>query len=219
MVGAVTADELVAVYDQRMAGKSGPGRGIYDHIKMLPKGDRCPFCDQRNVSTLDHVLPKAEYPSLAVAPLNLVGACMECNNVKKNLAPINAVDVVLHPYFDDITGTQWLKASVVQQIPCALTFSVVPPPAWSATLTARAINQFSLLGLASLYSSEAARELANIRHNLAQHFGAGGAAAVKAELTRQWHSRRMSSTNSWQTAMYEAISRDDWFCDGGFAQG
>jgi hypothetical protein len=85
--GIVTRDEMIKVYDQRMAGRKGPGRAIYDQIKLLPKGDRCPFCDQRNVSTLDHVLPKTLYPSLAVAPLNLVGMCMECNKAKLSLAP------------------------------------------------------------------------------------------------------------------------------------
>jgi hypothetical protein len=56
--GTVTRAEMVALYDQRLAGKNGPGRSIYNAIRMLPEGDRCPFCDQRNVSTLDHVLPK-----------------------------------------------------------------------------------------------------------------------------------------------------------------
>ena len=34
----VTKDEMVRVYDQRMASKAGPGRAIYDQIKLLPVG-------------------------------------------------------------------------------------------------------------------------------------------------------------------------------------
>src|SRR5260370_29210076 len=37
VAGIVTKDEMVDVYDQRMAGKRGPGRNIYDRIKLLPK--------------------------------------------------------------------------------------------------------------------------------------------------------------------------------------
>lgn len=132
------------------------------------------------------------------------------------MAPKTARDVVLHPYFDDITGTQWLKASVVHQNPCAITFHVDAPFTWDAVLTARAEGQFRLFGLATLYSSEAAREIANIKHNLQRHFDAGGESAVRLELTHQWKSRRTNSLNSWQTAMYEAISHDPWFCSGGF---
>src|SRR5208283_2533233 len=40
VAGVVTKDEMIGVYDQRMAGKNGPGRTIYDQIKLLPKGDR-----------------------------------------------------------------------------------------------------------------------------------------------------------------------------------
>jgi len=214
--GVVSKDEMIKVYDQRMASKEGPGRAIYDQIKLLPQGDRCPFCDQRNVSTLDHILPKTSYPSLAVTPLNLVGACMECNKAKLSKAPQNPADVIFHPYFDDISGNQWLTARVVQQSPCAVVFDITRPATWDDTIYARAIMQFSLLDLARLYSSEAARELCNIRYNLEMHYNAGGAASVQNELVRQWQSRRAARLNSWQTAMYEAIAHDSWFCCGGF---
>src|ERR1700693_5738599 len=36
VAGSVTTDEMVSVYDQRMAGKNGPGRHVYDAIKLLP---------------------------------------------------------------------------------------------------------------------------------------------------------------------------------------
>jgi hypothetical protein len=102
IAGVVTSTEMSDVYDQRMARKNAPGRAAYDKIKMLPNGDRCPFCDQRNVSTLDHMLPKALYPALVVAPLNLIGVCMECNKLKLDIAPSGAEDTFLHTYFDDI---------------------------------------------------------------------------------------------------------------------
>lgn len=215
--GCITKDEMVKVYNGRMVGKTGPGRAIYDQIKLLPEGDRCPFCDQRNVSTLDHILPKTLYPALAVAPVNLVGACIECNKAKLAMAPKTAGDTILHPYFDDISQVQWLKAQVVQQHPCAVIFQVVPPPVWSATLTDRVRCEFELLNLSSLYSSEAARETSDIRQNLQSHFDADGAQAVQDELMRQWHSRRANRLNSWQTATYEALAHDAWFHGGGFA--
>src|SRR5438128_1338097 len=61
VAGSVTGKEMKAVYELRMAKKEQPGRQIYDKIQLLPKNDRCPYCDQRNVSILDHVLPKAHY--------------------------------------------------------------------------------------------------------------------------------------------------------------
>jgi hypothetical protein len=214
--GIVSKEEMIKVYDQRMAAKLGPGRVIYDQIKLLPRGDRCPFCGQRNVSTLDHILPKAHYPVLAVTPLNLVAACAECNKAKLSRIPKTAAEVMIHPYFDDITNEQWLVASLIQTIPCAFVFDVSPPAAWDTLTESRVRQQFSLLGLSDLYSSEAATELANIRHNLQMHFQAGGSTGVREELHRQWQSRRAYRLNSWQTAMYEAAASDSWFFSGGF---
>ncbi len=215
--GCVTKDEMAEVYKQQMRGKKKPGRAIYDQIKLLPKGDRCPYCDQRSVTSLDHILPMAHYPAFAVAPDNLVGACIDCNGAKRTTVPTAPQNAILHPYFDDVNQDQWLKARVVQQNPCALVFRVEPPASWSAILTFRVRHQFNLLGLSSLYSNEAASEISDIRYNLQTHFDVGGAGAVQDELMRQWRSRHANRLNSWRTATYEALAHDAWFHGGGFS--
>ena len=218
-VGGVTTDELVAVYEGRMVGEKSPGRSIYTAIRLLPKHGRCPFCGHRDVSTLDHVLPKRRYPALVVTPLNLVGSCKDCNTEKLTSVPTSAADSILHPYFDDVTGQTWLRARVVESDVCAILFRVRHRPIWSDDLNARLAAQFEGLKLGTLYSQQAAREMSGIRQNLVRIFGSGGAQAVKDELTYQWQSRREDQKNLWQTAFYRAISRNDWFCDGGFRLG
>lgn len=63
-----------------------------------------PVLHHRDVSTLDHVLPKTLFPSLAVTPLNLVGSWKDCNKAKLAAAPSNTSYAVLHPYFEDISS-------------------------------------------------------------------------------------------------------------------
>ena len=77
VAGIVTKDEMVAIYEGRMAKMRGPARRVYDALRSLPEYGICPFCDHGVVSTLDHILPKALCPALAVAPDNLVGSCKE----------------------------------------------------------------------------------------------------------------------------------------------
>lgn len=215
--GLVTTEEMGKVYSTRMAARTGPGRIVYDRLKMLPKGDKCPYCNHRNVGTLDHFLPKSEYPALAVTPCNLVPACMECNKKKGDYRPTTPDDVLVHPYFENLTRDTWLTAQVQQQAPAAFIFEVTPPPTWNDVEIRRARNHFGFLNLAELFSDEAATELSNIRHNLQMHFDANGANGVQAELTRQWRSRRAVHLNSWQTAMYAATANNAWFYRGGFA--
>lgn len=219
--GQVTTAEMVALYDGRLASKAGPGRSIYSAIQLLPEDGRCPYCDHRDVSTLDHVLPKTLFPSLAVTPLNLVGSCKDCNKAKLAAAPTSSSDAVLHPYFEDISSKVWLRAKVVEQTICAVVFHVKPQSKWSDDLNERLRNQFDTLGLARLYTQQAAREMSGIRRNLVRVYnaGGGGAAAVKRELKYQWESWSEDSSNSWKSALYNALHKNAWFCDGGFRLG
>jgi 5-methylcytosine-specific restriction endonuclease McrA len=214
--GVVSTNEMEAVYTQRMAKKGAPGREIYDEIfNSAPQG-KCPLCGQRMVSTLDHHLPKARYPALAVTPLNLVPACADCNKAKLASVPENASEEALHPYFDDIEGDRWLYAEVVEVDPAAVRFYVEPPEHWDDVLSSRVALHFRTLGLAILYAAEAADELSNIRHQLLSIHKAGGMELVRQELYDREISCRQARLNGWRAATFEAFAQSEWFCDGGF---
>lgn len=214
--GMVTRDEMIDLYDQRMAGKNGPGRHVYDAIKALPKHGICPFCDHRPVSTLDHLLPKRQFPSLAVTPDNLVGACADCNKTKLAFAPASVEQVILHPYFDHVEGERWLAARVVEGPVAAVIFRTRAVAAWSDTLNERVRRQFGMLGLGLLYGAQAAREISGLARLLGQIRDSRGAAGVREELRRQAETREVVRLNSWQSVFYRTLSESDWFCNGCF---
>lgn len=214
----VTGEEMTVLYDSRMAKKTAPGRAIYDELLLAPRHGRCPLCGQRTVSTLDHHLPKVEYPALAIVPLNLVPSCSDCNKIKGSSVPTSPDDETLHPYFDDIESDLWLSAKVVEVRPPGLRFFVAPPPAWSDSTCARVQSHFRKFNLPSLYASQAAQELSSINFHLKQLLHAGGSSAVYQFLCDQAQSRRHAYLNSWQSATYTALSDSVWFCNGGFLE-
>jgi hypothetical protein len=214
--GTVTTAEMEAVYTGRMAKQNAPGRAIYDDIFAAAKG-RCPLCAHRTVTTLDHHLPKAHYPALAVAPLNLVPACSDCNKAKLANIPHAPEDVSIHPYFDDVADERWLYADVVQVTPASIRFRVEASAAWAPLLAERVRRHFRSLKLSSLYGSEAAEELLNIRHLLVGLHATGGEAHVRAYLEEHAESCLAGRLNGWRGAAYEAWAESDWFCNGGFA--
>ena len=216
VAGSVTTDEMVSVYDQRMAGKQGPGRHVYDAIRLLPKQGICPFCDHRPVSTLDHLLPKQLFPVLAVTPDNLVGACADCNKAKLSFAPASAEEVLLHPYFDDVEGECWLAARIVEGPVAAVIFRARAVASWPDALNERVRRQFRMLGLAQLYGAQAAREISGQAQLLGDVHDSRGADGVREELRRQAETREAARMNSWQAVTYRTLSECDWFCDGGF---
>ena len=214
--GLVSTAEMEAVYTNRMAKKGAPGRDAYDTLFTSAPQGKCPLCGHRTVSTLDHHLPKAHYPALAVVPLNLVPACGDCNKAKLASLPSTASEETLHPYFDDITGDRWLYADVIEEEPAALRFFVNAPAHWGAVLAARVGLHFRTLGLAKLYAAEAADELLNIRHQLQIIHAAGGAEMVRAEMEDRAESSRVIRLSGWRTVTFEAFAENAWFCGGGF---
>ena len=216
--GIVSKDEMISVYDNRMAHKQSRGRPIYDALRGLPDNGICPFCDHGPVSTLDHILPKSLYPALVVAPDNLVGACRECNSLKLNSAPSEARDVPIHPYFDDISEGRWLRAGVVAGTIPAVVFWVQCMDEWTDELNERVARQFECLQLGRLYSSQAAREIAGQRSNLMIIYNARGEAGVREELQDRAKSWEEYNANSWQAVAFEALSESEWYCKEGFAR-
>lgn len=214
--GVVTQAEMETVYTSRMAQKGAPGRNIYDKLLAAPAHGRCPLCGQRVVSTLDHHLPKARFPALAVVPSNLVPACADCNKVKLEKLPSCPEEQTLHPYFDDIGDDLWLQAEVKETSPAVVQFYVEPPREWDIVTANRVKYHFQVFGLARLYSSHAATELTDIRYRLAQLFDDTGCTGVANHLRDEAKSRAAAHRNSWQAAFYNALAASSWYCSGGF---
>jgi 5-methylcytosine-specific restriction endonuclease McrA len=214
--GNVTSKELEDVYTLRMARKNKPGRPLYDKILISAPHGICPLCGLREATTLDHYLPKADYPRLAVVPINLVPACKDCNTLKLTSYPTDEFEEPIHPYFDDIENIDWLKAIVLQSTPPAIKFYTNPPEECDDLLIARIKYHFESLSLNKLYSTHAASELRQINFSLNNHFNRSGADGVRTYLLEAAETRSHDNINSWQAAMYMATADNEWFCNGGF---
>lgn len=209
----VTASEMNAVYTNRMAKKLAPGRIFYDKLMSLPDHGRCPLCSQRVVSTLDHHLPKAHFPSLAVSPFNLIPACQDCNKTKSEDIPRCSEEETLHPYYDDVEKFIWVKARISESIPVAIEFYVAPPIMCPPVLAERMKHHFKAFRLAALYASHAAEELASIEYIAKRVHDESGSIELKKYLAEIAAAKQSVNLNSWQSALYSCLSENEWFCE------
>ncbi|KWO50060.1 hypothetical protein WT98_17165 [Burkholderia territorii] len=70
----------------------------------------CPMCGSMHRGTLDHLLPKQDYPAFSVFSLNLIPAC-KCNSKRgRNVRGAAAGERVLHPYFDECLASRLVVA-------------------------------------------------------------------------------------------------------------
>lgn len=211
-----TDEELLNVYTRSMK-KSQPGRPLYDAIIQSAPGGICPLCNHRDVSTLDHYLPKSKFQYLSVLPANLVPSCFPCNTGKLVAVPVSADTSSLHPYFDKLDQAKWLFASVVYtgNTPI-IEFRVVPPTIWPSTLQLRIKWHFDNFRLAELYETQGSREIVGIKRMLQNLLQNNGPRAVISHLRGLSESWASVDPNCWQAVAYEAMAADVRFVNGGF---
>ena len=214
--GNVTSEEMKKVYTDRMVGTTSPGRYIYDKWRASAPNNICPLCAQRTTDTLEHHLPKGNYPIYSVVPVNIFPACSSCNKIKLDLLVNSPEREPIHPYFDYVDDELWLKAEVIEAKPASIRFFTVEPDNWDEIKYARIENHFRLFELEKLYASHSGEELAMNYFRINKLFVSGGAQSVKDFLEDSWLSMKEANLNSWQTATYEALFNSIWYQEGGF---
>lgn len=181
-------------------------------MKSLAPLNKCPFCGLGKVETLDHYLPKDKFPSFAVLPYNLVACCTTCNKGKSISYANSQSEQTLHPYYDDLTQEQWLFARVLQ--PLTIEFYVNPPQHWNQIDKDRVKAHFTAYQLSKRFSEETPSILGELKYKFTQYFS--NATDIENELKQEYNVKKNSHLNSWETAMYQALYQDLWYCNGGF---
>lgn len=191
-------------------------------VRLLdrPSAAICPYCAVSASGTLDHYLPKDDYPIYAVFSRNLVPSCGSCNTNKRKLVLDGATGVraFFNPYYDPIPAVRFVDVSAtLHNKTLALSFRVVRPTGFSAQDFAQVQSHFRTLKLAKLYRLTALATLGDRVETFRRWNQEGGRAKVAAEFAKE--SLDLSRTlgqSHWQVVLYDKLSTMDDFCDGGF---
>jgi len=73
----------------------------------------CQYCTIAPVGSLDHIVPKNEFPEFSVNPKNLLPACTTCNSHKKENWKKNNKTIFLNLYTDILPSDQYLFVNLV----------------------------------------------------------------------------------------------------------
>lgn len=105
----VNNDRLEALYEQRKDI-------LKEKIKENQKGNKtdgiCWYCHLPNTETLDHFLPKSDFPELAIYPNNLLLCCSLCNSIKKEYYRDENQLWYINPYYIDIDCITFLSCNI-----------------------------------------------------------------------------------------------------------
>lgn len=88
----------------------------------------CPSCGEAGApNTLDHYLPKTDFPHFSITPANLTPMCDRCQGVKlANTVDDEGQRIYLHPYFDDFLVERVLDLVIVPPYWAPIDFSLFP---------------------------------------------------------------------------------------------
>ena len=182
---------------------------------------RCPFCGINESSTLDHYLPKEQYPEFAVFPENLVPSCAVCNTRKRDriLDEGTNVRMFLHPCYDLIPDTVFLAVRARMEADALILSYHLTRPAGMALHTFLHLrSHFNELGLADRYRRMGLEHLGGQYPALRRAYGSGEDAERVAEKLIEGAKdfEVVSGSNYWLAKLYRALADNDDFCDGGF---
>jgi hypothetical protein len=175
---------------------------------LASAGSVCPYCGLDRPTTLDHYVPKTDYPEFAVFPPNLIPSCGVCNNRKGTAWRETRHRLFLHAYYDRIPAgcvglvadIEWLRKGPIfkfrlnrnRQIPRAL-FRIVE------THTER-------LQLLEWYAKRAEEEFDDFDVIPEQTDQEQLKRLVQRTAARK---RRREGPFSWRAALWDAVAADD----------
>lgn len=215
--GTLRKSDLTKLYTQYFVPKGKPARHLYDAIKVTSNG-KCPLCGGvGHVRTLDHYLPKANFPLYAVMPTNLVPCCRDCNSEKLNAFSQVRENQTLHPYFDHdrFFANKWIYARVVPSMPPVLEYFVMPPEEWHDDDKSRVHAHFADYRLAEKFSVEAAADLPETIQTRQTTMAANSPEDFSRYLAEKGQTATLP-INNWRRAMFTALAADEWFCNQTF---
>jgi hypothetical protein len=205
--------DMMKLYNDKMVSHK-TGRKFYDKLMSLPKLKVCPFCGVNEVEGLDHYLPESEFPTYSVLPFNLIASCNRCNKGKLTNYALTKNSQTLHPYYDNFTREQWLFARLLNTNPVSLKFYVNPPSSWSQIDKDRVATHFKDYKLAEIYALKAAERLSILNYKFNMY--KTNPISISNELEQEYNAYKNTYLNSWETAMYQELYRNVWYCNGGY---
>ena len=237
--GGMKAAEMYCVYDEKFAKSRTAGRkAYYDKIKEPVNGKVCPVCGEKGKITLDHFLPKSEYPTLCVAPDNLIPICLECNTEKGTKSESKGYGLPIHLYFDRIPEVTvdgqkrhvpYLYVRLGQNFEAE--YYVECPPEWNEVLRRRLSDQMGIYDLCMRFGGFAVIEMGHLETSWQQNIkslredlndlGMDTSILEDKDLFAMYLKSRLRGelvldTNSWKTALYRAWHENadrllEWF--------
>lgn len=194
--------EQLALYDNRKNG--GPLKRIRQTKGILC----CPMCGSPTTGTLDHYLPREQYPEFSVLPCNLVPACGLCNSGAKGKTykGVASPERFLHPYFDTTASQEIWRVMVHPRYEAATFVPVASPMVPASQLSAIQFHLTNVFGPA--FHTQMATYWSTLADEIRDHVNDLELTYDQAWKLAQKSSDRSFGINGWRSALIRGVASD-----------
>jgi hypothetical protein len=195
-------NEQLALYDNRKNG--GPLKRIRQTVGILC----CPMCGSPTTGTLDHYLPRDQYPEFSVLPCNLVPACGLCNSGAKGKIFKGGAspERFLHPYFDTTASQEIWRVTVQPRYQAATFLPVASPAVPAAQLPAVQFHLANVFGPA--FHTQMATYWSTLADEIRDNVDELGLTYDQAWKLAQRSADRSLGVNGWRSALIRGVVAD-----------
>ena len=158
------------------------------------------MCGGTSVTTLEHVLPKADYPEFAVLSFNLVPCCDGCQRRRSNKGKNQAF---IHPYFD-----RSLLTALSLEIQFTPPFSVVIFELIANGVVGHELERTKKHLENSVPPLLLRRHMRRLWHKWHARFYGHSLSDLVTRLNHDLHSEQRDAPNSWESAFLRGLLRD-----------
>lgn len=117
----------------------------------------CPNCTINNVQSLDHCIPKTEFPEFSDNPRNLMQCCMTCNGKKSKIWRTDTARIFLNLFIDELPNDQYLfvNTELIEETP-VFSFRLEQPKEMEDLLYAKIKGHYDGLDLLNRFAENSA---------------------------------------------------------------
>ena len=113
----------------------------------------CPNCTINNVQSLDHCIPKTEFPEFSDNPKNLMQCCMTCNGKKSKIWRTETDRIFLNLFIDEVPNHQYLfvRGELIEGAP-VFSFRLEQPTEIDDLFYAKIVSHYTGLDLLNRFA-------------------------------------------------------------------
>jgi 5-methylcytosine-specific restriction endonuclease McrA len=172
----------------------------------------CQYCGIQKPNTIDHYLPKSDFPEFSVLALNLIPCCGDCNTKKNNYWLDKGFRGIINFYIDNLPQIQFLFCDITidstNELP-NVNFRLTIPKTIDKRLRTIINNHFKRLDLCNKYLEFINDFITDKINSIVSYLNSNNPNDIKDRIGKEAiNLKNRYGINNWRTVLTDELSKN-----------